>query len=337
MTNQAYRFQLDNHRPTKLFYCPQCQKREFKRYVDNETGEYLDDRVGLCNRLNNCGYHYTPKQYFSDNPTKKTLEVAKPIYRAFPTSNIITDNFSTIPLSVFEQSKVCYEQNYFVQYLKSLFHDDLTNQLVERFHIGTSKHWQGATVFWQIDDLGNIRTGKIMLYDCFIGKRHKDYTGKKYINWAHTVLKYSDYNLQQCLFGEHQLRHEPIDKTVAIVESEKTAVLMTALLPNYIWLATGGLHNLKSERCKILAKQKVILFPDLYAFDKWKAKEPELLEIGCQVTTSDLLERYATPNDKIEGYDLADYFIKRDPKGLWALNTEGYPIFWNTHFLTSKL
>ena len=331
--SSAYRFQLDYRRPTKSFHCPQCQKRVFKRYVDNETGEYLDDRVGLCNRLNNCGYHYTPKQYFSDNPTVKTLEVGKALYMGFPTSNILPDTFSTIPLPIFEKSKACYEQNYFAQYLKSLFHNSLTTQLIERFHIGTSKLWQGATVFWQIDHLGNIRTGKIMLYDGFTGKRRKDYNGKKYISWAHTALKLPDFNLYQCLFGEHQLRHESIDKTVAIVESEKTAVLMTAILPDYIWLATGGLNNLKKERCKILAKRKVILFPDLNAFEKWKAKESELLEMGCQVTTSDLLERYATPNDKIEGYDLADYFIKRDPKGLWAVNTEGYPLFWNNHFL----
>ena len=143
--------------------------------------------------------------------------------------------------------------------------------------------------------------------------------------------------MHQCLFGEHQLQFESIDKTIAIVESEKTAVLMTIVLPNYIWIATGGLHNLKMDRCKILAKRKVILFPDLNAFDKWKAKESELLAIGCQVITSDLLERYATPNDKIEGYDLADYFIKRDPTGLWAVNTEGYPLFWNNYFQLQKL
>ena len=103
---------------------------------------------------------------------------------------------------------------------------------------------------------------------------------------------------------------------------------MTAILPEYIWLATGGLNNLKVEKCKALVKRKIILFPDLNAFDKWKVKEAELSAIGCQVTTSDLLERHATPTDKVEGYDLADYFIKRDSSSGWALNTDGYPLFW---------
>ena len=330
MTTQQYRFKLDNHRPTKLFHCPQCGKREFKRYIDNETGEYMAEHVGMCNRLNNCGYHYTPKQFFVDNPDAKMLEVGKPLYKAFPTSNMNTDTFSTIPLSIFEKSQNHYERNYFVSYLKSLFGDELAMQLVKQFRIGTSKHWAGATVFWQIDILGNVYAGKIMLYDGVTGKRRKDYNGKKYINWAHTALKLPNYNLVQSLFGEHQLRNEPIDKTIAIVESEKTAVLMTVLLPQYVWLATGGLHNLKAENASILRGRKVILFPDLNAFDKWKTKEAELLNIGCFITTSDLLERHATPNDKSEGYDLADYFIKRDFTLGWALSdTEGYPLFWD--------
>jgi Domain of unknown function (DUF6371) len=330
----SYRFNLDNRRPTKFFHCPNCGKKEFKRYLDSDSGEYLPESVGRCNRENNCGYHYTPKQYFMDNPDSKTLEVGKPLYKAFPTSNVQMDNFSTIPLSIFERSKELYTQNYFVQYLKSLFEEDLTQELVKRFQIGTSKHWRGATVFWQLDELQNVRTGKIMLYNPLSGKRVKNEQGQKYIHWVHSLLKLPNYNLQQCLFGEHQLLNEPLEKTIAIVESEKTAILMTAILPDYIWLATGGLNNLKAERCKTLAKRKVILFPDLNAYDKWQSKETELSQLGCSVSTSDLLERYATPYDKTEGYDLADYFIKQDQKAGWAMDTEGYPLFWNNYSFT---
>lgn len=345
MTNNTapFQFQLDTRRPTKCFACPQCSKRTFKRYIDAETGDYLHEHIGRCNRENNCGYHYAPKQFFADNPTQKMLEVGKPPYRAFPTSNMKTDTFSTIPLSIFEKSNRPYAANNFVSYLQSLFNNDLARQLTKQFRIGTSKHWHGATVFWQIDNLGNVRTGKIMLYNPLTGKRVKNTEGVNCINWAHTVLKLKDYQLNQCLFGEHQIRTAPNDKTIAIVESEKTAILMTAISPDYIWLATGGLNNLKAEKCQILRGRKTILFPDLNAFDKWKIKEMELTQIGCQVTTSDLLERYTTPTDKTEGYDLADYFIKRDPVAGWALSdTEGYPLFWDfktdslTHNQTQK-
>jgi Domain of unknown function (DUF6371) len=334
MATQHYRFCLDNRRPTRLIYCPQCRKRTFKRYLDTETDAFLPEQVGRCNRESNCAYHYTPKQFFADNPTVKMAESKQCTYPSFTAQEIVQDSFSTIPLPIFEKSKSHYNANNFVAYLKNLFHDDWAAQLIEQFHIGTSKHWQGATVFWQVDSLGNIRTGKIMLYDVVTGKRRKDDDGTQYINWAHTALKTPNFNLQQCLFGEHQLLNQPMDKTIAIVESEKTAILMSALLPQYIWLATGGLHNLKAERCQVLAKRRVILFPDLNAFEKWKAKEAELKQIGCSVITSDLLERHATTTDKTEGYDLADYFIKRDAKVGWALSdTEGYPLFWNTNFI----
>ena len=41
-------------------------------YIDTENNnQYLSERVGKCNRLDKCGYHYTPKQYFTDNPHKR--------------------------------------------------------------------------------------------------------------------------------------------------------------------------------------------------------------------------------------------------------------------------
>ena len=46
--------------------CPQCgEPHEFTRYIDTDTGEILADNVGRCNRIDQCGYHYTPKQYFT--------------------------------------------------------------------------------------------------------------------------------------------------------------------------------------------------------------------------------------------------------------------------------
>ena len=44
-----------------------------------------------------------------------------------------------------------------------------------------------------------------------------------------------DFNMVQCLFGEHLLRLHP-DKKVAVVESEKTAVICSALMPEYVWV-----------------------------------------------------------------------------------------------------
>lgn len=79
-------------------------------------------------------------------------------------------------------------------------------------------------------------------------------------------MKYSgvlpqEWELTQCLFGEHLLKKFP-NKTVALVESAKTAIICSALMPDYIWLVTGG-KNQFNERLKVLYNRDVVAFPDV--------------------------------------------------------------------------
>ena len=69
-----YRYQLEKYRGRSTRHvCPQCgRKNVFTRYIDTENNNiYINDNVGKCNRLDKCGYHYTPHQYFTDNPWKR--------------------------------------------------------------------------------------------------------------------------------------------------------------------------------------------------------------------------------------------------------------------------
>ncbi len=151
-----------------------------------------------------------------------------------------------------------------------------------------------------------------MAYDAGTGRRLKAAEGEKesfVVFMGKAVLK--DANLQQCLFGEHLLTRYP-EAPVCLVESEKTALIMAGFLPAFVWLATGGKNGAKwtdREVYKALEGRKVVLYPDLGAFDAWKEKS-KLLATVCDVTTSDLLERKAQGNDWEQGYDIADYFIK---------------------------
>jgi len=86
----------------------------------------------------------------------------------------------------FKASLKAYESNHFVSYLIDLFGLEATSALVGKYFIGTSKHWDGASVFWQIDAKGKVRTGKIMLYSPTTGKRVKE--PSNYITWIHTRL-----------------------------------------------------------------------------------------------------------------------------------------------------
>ena len=64
----AHRFTLEKYRtPASRHTCPECGKRrEFTRYVDTLGEVEFPANVGKCNREMNCGYHYTPRQYFKD-------------------------------------------------------------------------------------------------------------------------------------------------------------------------------------------------------------------------------------------------------------------------------
>lgn len=292
------------------YHCPNCNKRDktFSLYIDTETGEYIHHTVGRCNREMNCGYHYTPKQYFQDN----NFSFDKP--HSFKPQPIKTQTkpVSFIPVEVFKASLKGYENNHFVNFLIQLFGTEITIQLIQKYFIATSKHWNGATVFWQIDTQGKVRTGKIMLYNATTGKRIKE--PRDYINWVHTAFKIADFNLQQCLFGEHLLNDKT--KPVAIVESEKTAIISSIYFPKYIWVAFGGI-GFNIEKCKILKGRTVLLYPDCSlpkndkptAFELWKNKAKELSHLA-KFTVSDLLERKATEKEKKQGLDLADYLIK---------------------------
>lgn len=202
-------------------------------------------------------------------------------------------------------------------------------ELVSSYYVGTSRRWPGANIFWQIDIQGNLRQAKVMFYDPVTGRRDK---GKKAIYAGKSLLNHYDNNLQLCFFCEVLLSIYP-DKRVAIVESEKTAMIASIYFPDIIWLATGGSSGCKwtqKEVCSVLEGRQVILFPDLGCFDKWKIRADEVRKlIDCTIIVSDLLEKNATEEQKKSGWDLADYLLlNRDSSG-WAMTTEGYLLIWD--------
>ena len=197
--------------------------------------------------------------------------------------------------------------NTFIQFLVERFGAEITTKQIEKYFIGTSKHWSGATVFWQIDHKGKIRTGKIMLYNAIDGKRiKKPYS---HIQWVHKVIEQSEFELKQCFFGQHLINDN--DKPLAIVESEKTAIIASIYFPQFVWLAVGSKTNLSFDRITALKGRKVVLFPDLNCFDEWQKKANEF-SILANITVSDLLEKKASEQEKKDGLDLADYLLRFD-------------------------
>lgn len=124
-----------------------------------------------------------------------------------------------------------------------------------------------------------------------------------------TATSPEDFNLQQCFFGEHLLKIYP-DKQVAIVESEKSAIIASCIMPELVWLAAGSLNGLSVEKCQILKGRDIMLYPDLGAFDKWSIKATEIQkQYNREITASTLLEVEANESDRTNGLDIADFRI----------------------------
>ena len=280
-----YRYILEPYNGANTrYFCPNCKHKTFVKYIDTKTGKHLDNTIGRCNREDKCGYHCKPNQYFKDNPVEAV---------------------SYIPSKIFEASFAHNNENNFIKYLIELFGREITQKLIKKYCIGTDKY--GKTVFWQMDKMGRVRTGKIMQYDS-AGHRYGN------INWVHTLLKIKNFNLKQCLFGEHLLKDE--SKMVAIVESEKSAIISSIYVPEFIRLSCGGLSNLTFDKCKVLEGKNVVLFPDLNGYDKWNSKAQLLSKIDLNIVVSDLLEKNASNSDKENGLDLADYLIRLNYKSV---------------------
>lgn len=300
---KKYRYILEPYKGIKSrFRCPNCQKQEktFTRYVDTESGDYLPIQYGKCERQNNCNYFLNP---YSDGYKNEQTFIEKGHFKKslYNNAKILNKPCSYIDSNNLLQSLKSYDNNHFLRFLFSHFREEIVHSLVAKYFIGTSSYWVGSTIFWQIDIDGKIRTGKIMLYDPTTGQRIK--SPFNHIHWIHKALNINEFELKQCLFGEHLLKDN--SSPVAIVESEKTAIISSVYFPKFTWLAVGSLTNLSKERCEVLKGRDVYLFPDLKAFDKWKVKAKEL---GFKIF--DYLELNSTEQDKNKGLDLADYLIK---------------------------
>ncbi len=288
--------------------CPACERpRCFTLYID-DNGNILHPTVGRCDHESSCGYHRTPRQYFRDHPEHRHhchpersegsfTRHARPD-RASP--SIIPQNLIPPPSAT----------NHLISYLKTMIPSSAIDRNIADYRLASTP--DQAIIFLQIDQDNQCRTGKIMQYNPSTGHRIKDPNKPGRINWLHSILKRRkqlppDWQLTQCLFGEHLLPQHP-DKTVALVESEKTAIICAALMPQYLWLATGGKSGLTSERLSSLKGRKIIVFPDIDAFKDWQQKIFTFPHLDIRI--SRLLEDNATPADRAAHIDLADWIIQ---------------------------
>ena len=294
--------------------CPACERpRCFTLYID-DNGNILHPTVGRCDHESSCGYHRTPRQYFHDHPEHRHFVIPSErsesrnlFHRSHRHGRPDRASPGIIPQNLIPPPSAT---NHLISYLKTMIPSSAIDRIIADYRLASTP--DHAIIFLQIDQDNQCRTGKIMQYNPATGHRIKDPNKPGRINWLHSILKRRkqlppDWQLTQCLFGEHLLpQHQ--DKTVALVESEKTAIICSAMMPQYLWLATGGKSGLTSERLSALKGRKIIVFPDIDAFKDWQQKIFTFPHLDIRI--SRLLEDNATPADRAAHIDLADWILK---------------------------
>src|SRR5690554_4635356 len=214
MSNTGYKYELQ--KGSKHILCPKCQKKTFKPYVRTGTDVIVDSKLfGRCERIQSCRYHRYPDTNDDWTPPPFVYTPPKP-----------TDY---VPMEFVEATFRNFNRNPFFLYLRKIFNLDTAYELQNKYLFGTAKG--GGTIFWQLDEEKKVRTGKVMYYNKDTGKRIKDRA-----SWyVHRKIK-EDFELKQVFFGEHLVSN---DKPVYLVESEKTAIIMSGFYPENTWIASG--------------------------------------------------------------------------------------------------
>ncbi|MBQ7966609.1 MAG: hypothetical protein IJ290_01675 [Bacteroidaceae bacterium] len=331
--------------------CPDCGRTgKFSPYIDTVTMRPVDDRTcGRCNRLSNCGYHLPPREMLaSPNPlTKRGL--AESAMSAAPSlrgrAGGEANEFYEKMRRACEQSQPW--GSHLVTWLRTQFPRDAVAAALKRYRVGGTP--DGATLWWQIDEQGRVHTGKAMLYNPLTGHRVKEQGFP--VNWAHRMRLYgepSELVAPQCLFGLSLLNTEHTDLTtdytdfsdslhdgsstsqeenpsnprnlwsnspwsekIGLVESEKTALIMSLVCPDKVWLATGGKANFKESMLWPLLGHEVAVYPDADALHDWYARAVEMNRtLGTRLHIPTWYYNLMDHDEaRREGLDLADVVL----------------------------
>jgi len=298
LTNPNARFVLD-HKQRKAD-CPACgYRRTFRLYIDRHTGVHLPEHVGVCDRENNCAYSYTAAQWIKeggmvDNTERVHLPPPPPRRTDWRCpEHFVAHTHQQIP------------NNLLLWFSRNIGHTDVERQ----YRVGTFPkgknypQYEGAMVFWQIGMDGKERSGKVIQYDKQTGKRVKELKAM----WMHTVVtkqSMDELGCAQVYFGTHLLKDRPYDP-VALVESEKTAMICASLYKSYVWLATGGSNMISAEKSQCLAGRDVTIFPDSGCYHQWVDSAMSIDVVAKSGVVSDILECVGAP----EGDDIADWLV----------------------------
>jgi len=215
---------------------PQCPCGKNNR--DGKFVPYLicgtpSKNYGFCH---SCGKTFLPNDNNTFSKSNQNNYVVPPLKKTVPPHEMI-------------KTLKNYELNNLVKWLEKRFPYDCYHS-IKKYHVGTNNN--GGTLFWHISINDNVLNAKNIFFDQNTGRRIKN--RPIYNLYSH------DKGYSTCLFAENLLKNN--HKTVALVESEKTAIISNIVYPDFTWLATGGANGLTYEKARVLKSSNVIYIPD---------------------------------------------------------------------------
>lgn len=339
-------YTLEPYHPGRRYsLCPGCGELSYTLYIDTETGEYLDETVGMCRRINSCGHHLPPREFYNQSNDKKMESKIDNI----TATGEIKPEIDHIPQEDFDlfakRSLIDRRHNKMGALQFSLIKTwgrERAESALEEYDVWVARDFRRdqkyGAAFVQRDINGGIRNVKLIAYkpdghrikdgeDCLV----YDWRQRAYINrpegpMANLAGKRIAYKYKlsanQCFFGENLLAKYP-DKDVGLVEGEKSAVICSMAAPEITWIASGGLYGCRwydPEVYHVLQGRRVTLFPDLGAEEDWEMRAESMALDGIDVSIFCLEDTGCVKDeDRAKGLDIADYFtrqqIKQHPEG----------------------
>lgn len=229
---------------TKRYECPACgSKHAFARMV-GESEE--------CGHCHSCGVTLFPKSdkpreryYYEEQAPLKTYEVPADEFERLVVAGGFSDTLRTALVASIPAA------------MRSL-----RDYKVVSFGLETG--------FPLIDRGGKVHSIKIMGYGADLHRIKTAPDGKPLpaIRWYHSGKLRERETFVTCAFGEHLIDNVQYD-CIGVVESEKTAVIARALLPNILFLAVGSKSNLRTLTYKGLDDKYLLFFPDKDGIGAW--------------------------------------------------------------------
>lgn len=322
----AYDKTFSGHLAKKI-KCPSCGQKRYVQFYDFEENKYLPEHFGKCDREDNCGYIQTPWEWLKSKGQDDAAQIQ--VKRKDPTGPTETKRIKDVDKNIAVATLREYSRNNFALYLNKLFDRSTALALCAKYYIGTAKN--NGTIFWQVDRYMRIRTGQKIHYKL---DGHRD----KSINPPSLRLFTVDQGYEPCFFGEHLIHQAPRNAILALVESEKTAVICSTYYPTWnnrplIWIASCGIHGFTDAKLNALSELDIVLVPDFsfVARATWgllpmrkKKSGKDVLKIDID---GDLVEDYEPLSAKLrkkgchveffdpypevdDGSDLADFVVQ---------------------------